>query len=113
MSRVLRYLTPLCWFVCVAAIAAPLYVLANLLLTRLLPSGAADALQQAFGELLAMLCCFGSLFFPLHAHPPDSRLTMRTIQQRGPLLLGLIFFTAFMAQVLIYLEKSHYLSLDQ
>jgi signal transduction histidine kinase len=115
MSRVLRYLTPLCWFVCVAAIVALLYVLAGLLLSRLLPSNASavGALQRAFGELLGMLCCFGSLFFPLRAHPLDSRLMMRTIQQRGPLLLGLIFFTAFMGQMLIYLEKSHYLSLDQ
>src|SRR5579859_3444648 len=115
MSRVFKYLTPLCWFVCVVAIAAPLYLLVNLLLNSLLPADASavSILQQAFGELLGMLCCFGSLFFPLRARLADSMLTTRTIQRRGPLLLGLVFFTASIAQVLIYFEKAHYISFGE
>ena len=108
MSRIFKYLTPLYWFVSVAIIAATLYALVNLLLNWLLPSDASavNALQRAFGELLGMLCCLGSLFFPLHARfpSPDSVLTTRAIQRRGPLLLSLVFFTAFIAHILMYFE---------
>jgi signal transduction histidine kinase len=111
MSRVFKYLIPLCWFICVAIVAATLYVLVNLLLNKLLPSDgpAVDALQRAFGEFLGMLCCFGSLFFPLHTRPPDSVLTTPVILRRGPLLLGLVFFTAFIGQIIRYCEALHYI----
>jgi len=116
MSRILKYLTPLYWFVCVAIIAATLYALVNLLLNWLLPSDApaVNLLQRAFGELLGMLCCLGSLFFPLHTRRPslDSVLTTRAIQQRGPLLLSLVFFTASIAQFLMYSARLHAGSLD-
>jgi len=115
MSRIFKYLTPLYWFACVAIIAATLYALVSLLLNWIHPSDApaVNALQQAFGELLGMLCCLGSLFFPLHARlpSPDSALPTRAIQRRGPLLLSLVFFTASIAQILIYFEGLHYFSL--
>jgi signal transduction histidine kinase len=113
MSRIFKYLAPLYWFVCVATIAGILYVLINLLLNRLFPYDvpAINALERAFGGLLGMLCCFGSLFFPLHA--PDSALTTRAIQRRGPLLLGLVFFTGFMAHILMYLKIIHYIQINE
>src|SRR5215472_16619527 len=101
MSRLFKYVTPLGWFACVASVAAILYGLVNLLFNWLLPSDAlaASALQRAFGELLGMLCCFGSLFFPRHVPLPSpaARLTTRGIQRRGPLLLGLVFLTAVLS----------------
>jgi len=117
MSHIFKYLTPLYWFVCVAIIPATLYVLVNLLLNWNHPSDAlaVNALQRAFGELLGMLCCLGSLFFPLRARlpSPDSALPARAIQRRGPLLLSLVFFTAFIAQLLIFFERVHYLPLNE
>jgi len=117
MSRIFKYLTPLYWFACVAIIAATLYALINLLLNWIHPfdAPAVNVLQQAFGELLAMHCCLASLFFPLHARlpSPDSIPGARAIQRRGPLLLSLVFFTAFIAQILIFFERSHYLSLNE
>src|SRR5262249_42462598 len=116
MSRLFAYLTPLGWFACVASVAAILYGLVNLLFNWLLPfdGPAVNALQRAFGELLGMLCCFGSLFFPLHAPLPSPAavLTTRGIQRRGPLLLGLVFLTAALAQLLMYGVNWHALSLN-
>src|SRR5215472_1727369 len=115
MNRMFKYLSPLFCFVYVAIVAATLYALVNLFLIWIHPSDAlaVNALQQAFGELLGMLCCLGSLFFPRHTRPPspDAALSTRAIQRRGPILLSFVFFTAFIAQILIYFERLHYPSL--
>src|SRR5579859_2804487 len=114
MRQIFKYLTPLFWFVCVAIVGAVLYFLVYLLLCWHFPTDgpAVARLQAAFGGLVAMFCCFGSLFFPLHARPPslNMRLPTRAIQRRGPLLLGLVFLSASITHLLIYFELMHHVS---